>query len=145
MKASARIALVLVGLGQLEVGIWGEVAPRSFFDNFPGAGHHWLIHLGSYNEHLLRDYAAAELGLGVLLIAAALWFGRKVVLVAGTAFLFATVPHFAYHLTTTDRLSGTDNALSLGSFAVEIALVAAAMLVVLRTPERRPDAALAAS
>jgi hypothetical protein len=141
---AARLALVLVALGQLEVGVWGEAAPRSFFDTFPGAGHHWLTHLGPYNEHLVRDYAAAELGLGVLLLAAAIWFAPRVVLIAGASFLFATVPHFAYHLTTTDRLSSTDNVASLAAFAVEIALVVAAMAIALRTTEGRPHATLAA-
>jgi hypothetical protein len=92
--------------------------------------------LGTYNEHLVRDYAAAELGFAVLLLAAAIWFGRRLALVAGSAFLAATLPHFVYHLTTTDRLSSTDNVASLGSFALEIVIVAAAMLAAARRSER---------
>jgi hypothetical protein len=147
MRALSRATLALVGLGQLEVGVWGVASPHSFFTTFPGLGHHWVVHLGSYNEHLVRDYAGAELGLGILLLAAAIWFERRVVLIAGAAFLFATVPHFIYHLTTTDSLSTTDNVASLASFAVEITVVAAAMAVVSRpvlTPAtRRRDATLA--
>jgi hypothetical protein len=143
LTAAARAGLVLVALGQLDVGVWGELAPRSFFRTFPGAGHHWLVHLGPYNEHLLRDYAAAELGLGVLLIAAAIWFERRLVLSAGVAFLFATLPHFAYHLATTDHMSAADNAASLTSFAAEIAVVIAAMAAVSRAQTRRSHATLA--
>ena len=107
---------------QAEVGIWGLFAPHGFFTGFPGAGHHWVSTLGPYNEHLVRDYAAAELGFAVLLACAAIWFERRLVLVAGASLIAATLPHFAYHLTTTDRLSTADNAASLGSFALELAL-----------------------
>jgi hypothetical protein len=138
MRSLARAGLILVALGQLVVGVWGEGAPRSFFDTFPGSGHHWLVHLGPYNEHLVRDYAAAELGLGVLLIGAAVWFFRRPVLIAATAFLFATFPHFLYHLTTTDRMSATDNVASLTAFALEIAVVLAAMATVSRPTEATP-------
>ena len=68
----------------------------------------------------MRDYAAAELGFAVLLAGAAIWFERRLVLVAGAAFLAATLPHFAYHLTTTEHLSAADNTASLGAFVLEI-------------------------
>ncbi len=91
--------------------------------------------LGPYNEHLLRDYAASELGLAVLLIGAAVWFSRRVVLLAGAAFLAATVPHFAYHLTTTGSFSTADNIGSLGAFVLELALVVMAMVIASRPAE----------
>jgi hypothetical protein len=125
----ARAGLALVGLAQAEIALWGLIAPRAFFNDFPGAGRHWVSVLGPYNEHLVRDYAAAELGLAVLLLAAAIWFGRPIVLIAGAAFLAATVPHFAYHLTTTNKLSAADNVASLGAFALEIGLVVWAMVL----------------
>jgi hypothetical protein len=134
----ARAALLLVGLAQAEIGIWGVLAPGSFYRTFPGGGHHWVSTLGPYNEHLVRDYAAAELGFAVLLIAAAVWFVPQLVLVAGTAFLAATVPHLAYHLTTTESFSTADNAASLGAFALEVAAVSWAMAVALRSRPRSP-------
>jgi hypothetical protein len=133
-----RIGLVLVAAAQAEVGIWGLVAPRSFFGNFPGAGHHWVSALGTYNEHLIRDYAGAELGFAVLLVAAALWFERRLVLVVGAAFIAATIPHFVYHLTVTGSYSTTDNLASLGAFALELAVVAGAMLAAAGDSERSP-------
>jgi hypothetical protein len=138
MKTVARIGLILVAAAQAEVGLWGEAAPRSFYDNFPGFGRHWVSPIGAYDDHLIRDYAAAEIGMAVLLACAAIWFTRQVVLIAGAAFLAGTLPHFIFHLTTTDKLPGIDNALSLGGFAIEIALVAFAMAAVLR-PSRRPS------
>ena len=72
-----------------------------------------------------------------------LWFARRLVLVVGVAFLAATVPHFAYHLTTTGNFSTVDNELSLGGFIVEIGLVAAAMMVAGRELEGVADGTLA--
>lgn len=125
----ARVGLAVVAAAQAEIGVWGVVAPHSLYRSYPGFGHHWISTLGSYDEHLVRDYAAAELGFAVLLAFAAVWFSSRLVLVAGAAFLAATVPHLAYHLTTTETFSSADNAASLGGFALEIALVGWAMKV----------------
>jgi hypothetical protein len=126
----ARIGLVLVAAAQAELAIWGLVAPHSLYTSYPGAGRHWISALGPYNEHLVRDFAAAELGLAVLLLAAAVWFTRTLVLAAGIAFLAATIPHFIYHLTTTGSFSTADNIASLGGFGLEVALIGLAMSVV---------------
>jgi hypothetical protein len=129
-----RAGLAVVGLAQAEVGIWGELSPRGFYDTFPGIfGQHWVAMLGTYNEHLTRDYAAAELGFAALLFLAATWFDRRVVLAAGIAFLFATVPHFLYHALNTSMMSTSANILSLGSFVLEIVVVAAVMFSVERS------------
>jgi hypothetical protein len=134
---AARAGLALVALAQLEIGVWGIVSPHSLYASYPGAGHHWISALGPYNEHLIRDFAAMELGFGVLLLCAAIWFGRQLVLIAGTAFLAATLPHLAYHLTTTESFSTTDNAASLIGFGVEIAVVTMAMLAARNATEGR--------
>jgi hypothetical protein len=131
----ARAGLGLIAAGNAEVGIWGTAAPRSFYDNYPGFGHHWVAELGQYNEHLVRDYAASEIGFAVLLAIAAVWFGRRLALAAGAAFLAGTLPHFAYHVTTTESFKTADNIASLGSFALEMAIVGAAMAVAYRQRE----------
>jgi hypothetical protein len=129
----ARLGLAIVGLAQGEVGIWGELSPRGFYNRFPDLfGQHWVRPLGPFNEHLLRDYASAELGLAVLLLGAAVWFDRRLVLLAAAAFLVGTAPHLAYHLTTTDMLSAGANVASLGAFVVELAIVAAVLVLEIR-------------
>ncbi len=128
----ARSGLALVAAINAEVGIWGTVSPRSFFDSFPGFGHHWVSELGQYNEHLVRDYCASEIGFAVLLAIAAWLFTRNVVLVAGAGLLAGTLPHFAYHLTTTESFRTADNVASLGAFALEIAVVVAVMVFISR-------------
>jgi hypothetical protein len=135
----ARLGLALVGAAQAEIGVWGLVSPHGFFEDFPGfGGQHWVRTLGAYNEHLVRDYAAAELGFAVLLVWAAVSFSRPLVLAAGAARLAAPRPHVNYHLTTTDHESTFANAASLGSFAVEIAVVTAVMASCVRSHRRTP-------
>jgi hypothetical protein len=130
---AARAGLVVVAAFQAELAVWGLVAPHSLYGSYPGAGRHWISALGPYNEHLIRDFAAAELGFAVLLVAAAVWFTRTLVLAAGIAFLAATIPHFIYHLTTTASFSTGDNIASLGGFVVEVALIGIAMSVAARS------------
>jgi hypothetical protein len=128
----ARAGVALVAAGQAEIGVWGLIAPHSFYASYPGAGQHWVAAMGPYDEHLVRDFAAMELGFAVLLACAAVWFERRLVLVAGAAFFAATVPHFAYHLTTTGVLPAGQDIASLGGFTLELAVIAAAMAAVAR-------------
>jgi hypothetical protein len=141
IRTAGRASLGLIAAAQAEIGFWGLIAPHGFYTGFPGAGHHWVSAIGPYDEHLVRDFAALSLGFAVLMAGAAIWFERRLVLVAGSAFIAGTLPHFAYHLTTTDHLSAADNAASLGSFALELGLAVLAMWAV-TTPERTPDATL---
>jgi hypothetical protein len=137
-----RAGLALVAAAQLEIAVWGLVAPRSFFGKFPAPGHHWVAALGPYNEHLVRDFAASELGFAVLLGFAAWTFARPLVLAAGIAFIVATLPHFGYHLTTTGSFSTADNVGSLAGFVLELVVVAFAMAAAGRSSssqERTPS------
>jgi hypothetical protein len=99
---------------------WMLLAPRGFYEAFPGLGRSWLPPVGVYDEHLSRDAGAAMLGMAVVLIAAAVLAERRVVQVALIGFLAATLPHLAYHLTTTGSYPAVDNALSLGGFAAQV-------------------------
>ena len=130
-----RGGLALLAITPAIIGVWGLAAPRSFFDSFPGAGHHWVSALPPYNEHLLRDFAAAELGYVVLLVAAAIFMERRLVQVALVAWGVSALPHLGYHLTTTSHYSTTDNLLSIGGLTVEAALPFA-MLLLTREPAR---------
>jgi hypothetical protein len=138
-RGAIRAGLLLLALPAVEIGVWGTAAPRSFYDEFPGFGHEWVSALAPYNEHLLRDYAASQVGFALLLIAAAVLLERRVVQVTLIALLAGTLPHFIYHLTTTEAYSTFDNVASLGAFVLEIA----AALVLLAVARRRPGAGLA--
>src|SRR5690242_16481117 len=100
-----RFALIylVVTIGWLAV--WILVAPRSFYDNFPGGSAHWVSALPPYNEHLERDFGAAALGLAVLAGLAAFWMEQRLVQAAAITLLVASLPHLVYHLTTTGHYS----------------------------------------
>jgi hypothetical protein len=93
-----RVLLAVLALGNVQVGVWATFAPRSFYDDFPGGGREWVAPDGPFNEHLVRDFGATNLALGVLTIAALVWLTRGLVVTAGLAWIVYGVPHLVYHL-----------------------------------------------
>lgn len=136
-----RVGLVILVLPNAQVAAWTLLAPRSFYDDFPAEGRHWVSSLGPYNEHLLRDFGAASLGFVVLLVAAAVLLERRLVQVALLATLTANLPHFAYHLTTLDEFD-TENGLGqVAAFTVTSAIALVLLVLVgRRAPAREPPA-----
>src|SRR6188472_1898605 len=126
-----RAGLVLLAIPSALIAAWSLISPRGFYDNFPGAGRHWVSALPPYNEHLLRDFSAASLAIVVFLVGASVILERRLIQVALIAFLAYTIPHFAYHLTTTHHYSTGDNLGSLGGFVVST-LIAFALLALTR-------------
>lgn len=133
MRRSGRywlqtIALVVSAAGLAFVGAWALVAPRSFYDDFPGAGHHWVSTDGPYNRHLLFDVGTLSLALTVTLLAA-LWRRDKVLVrTAALAALVFAGPHLAYHASHLDHLSTTDTILEMVALAIAVAAPFAALL-----------------
>jgi hypothetical protein len=117
-----RAGLVVLALPSAVIAVWGLISPRGFYGSFPGAGRHWVSALPPYNEHLLRDFAAASLAIVVFLVGAAIVLERRAIQVALIAFLAYTIPHLGYHLTTTDHYSTSDNLGSLGGFIVTLVI-----------------------
>ena len=131
----ARLLLVYLALQAGYVAIWILLAPRGFYDTFPTGPAEWVSPLPPFNEHLLRDFGAAGLGLAVLALLATLWLDRRLVQATAIVFIVAALPHFAYHLTTTDRLSTADNLQSLTGLFLPV-LAAGALLWLSRSELR---------
>jgi hypothetical protein len=121
-RAPVRIALIYLTITIGLLAVWILIAPRGFYDNFPGGSVHWVSALPPYNEHLERDFGAAALGLSLLAGLAAYWMDRRVIQAAGVCLLAAGLPHLAYHLTTTDHYSTGDNLGSLIGLALDVLL-----------------------
>lgn len=126
----ARIALGYLSLVSLEIGLWAQFAPRSFYDDFPGLGRAWVRVDGPYNEHLVRDVGGLNLALAAVLITAMITLSRSSIIAASAASLLYGVPHVVYHIANTDGLDTGDVAFSIGGLALfavlPIALILAA-------------------
>ena len=137
-RAPIRIALIYLTVTIGFVAIWILVAPRGFYDNFPGGSAHWVSALPPYNEHLERDFGAASLGLALLAGLAAYWMDRRVIQATALAMLAAGLPHLAYHLTTTGHYSTGDNVASLIGLALDVVLPLGLLYLVSDGAQRAP-------
>jgi uncharacterized membrane protein len=88
---------VLCGLDAV-VGLWALLAPRGFYDSFPGGGLRWVAPLGPYSAHLVTDVGGGYLMMAALLGLAIGTRHRLVTRVALVAVLFQAVPHLIWHL-----------------------------------------------
>ena len=118
---------VLFGLG---VGGWQALAPASFYEDFPGAGRHWVSVDGPYNEHLLRDVGQGNLALGVVALVALLTGGVWLARATGLGALVAFLPHQLYHQLTLHLLETTGDRV-LQTVTLSLVSVAAVLLTVL--------------
>jgi hypothetical protein len=125
-----RFGLIYLAVTIGWVAVWILIAPRGFYESFPGGSSHWVSALPPYNEHLERDFGATSLGLAVLAALAAVWMERRVIQAAAIALFVAGVPHLAYHLTTTDHYSTQDNILTLTGLALDALLPLALLYLV---------------
>jgi hypothetical protein len=121
-RAPIRIALIYLAITIGWLAVWILIAPKGFYDNFPGGSSNWVSALPPYNEHLERDFGAASLGLALLAALAAYWLDRRVIQAAALTLLAAGTPHLIYHLTTTEHYSTGDNVASLFGLALDVVL-----------------------
>ena len=98
-----RVGLLALAVPEAVTALWALVSPKSFYRDFPGLGHHWLVSLGPFNEHLTVDFGATSLALATLVLAAAVVLEPRLVRVALGCWLVWAIPHLAYHLTTPEH------------------------------------------
>ncbi|NUT32019.1 MAG: hypothetical protein HOV79_02985 [Hamadaea sp.] len=78
--------------------MWALLWPRHFYDTFPLPGHPWQARHAAYNEHLVRDFGALNLVVGLLFAVAVVTLDRLMTRVALVAYLIFGVPHLVFHL-----------------------------------------------
>lgn len=136
-----RAGLLYLAVVNASVGIWASVAPRSFYDDFPGGGHSWVSVDGPFNEHLVRDVGAWSLGITVVIIAAFWTMSRPLVITTGAAVTVLSLPHAIYHSRHAEVVGpAVDQAFSIGGLYLSAAVGAAVFVGALRRGEPRPDA-----
>ncbi len=120
-----RFGLIVLVIPQALAGLWAFLAPRSFYDSFPGFGRIWVAPIGSYNEHFIADTGNLLLVLALLLAAAAYYLERRLVRISLALWLLFAVLHFISHVRLMSLFSTSDNLGNLGSlgFAVLLPIV----------------------
>ena len=131
-RLAVRVALLLLLVTALVVGVWATVAPRSFYLDVPGGSHMWVAADGPYNEHLVRDVGELNLALAVVTGCALVWMTRAVTVAAALAWLVYSLPHFAYHASNLQVVSGSDQPAELVSLAIPILLAGAVLGLAVR-------------
>ncbi|GAA4793112.1 hypothetical protein [Streptomyces ziwulingensis] len=119
----SRREVLRAGLGglaatQVALGLWVLLLPELFW-KWP-----WVSHLPPYNEHLVRDFGGASVGLAVVLCAAVATMDRRLVLTALAAYLAASVPHLVFHTQHLATLSAASGAGFLALLGVAVVLPA---------------------
>ncbi len=131
-----RAGLAFLAAGAALVGFWALLAPRSFYDDFPGGGRSWVSALPPYNEHLVRDVGGLNLALALVLAWAAASLDRRLVAAGLAAYLVSAVPHFIFHITQLGSLSTIDQIGQTVSLAVTLVLPPVLLALALRSPAR---------
>lgn len=117
-----RIGLLFLAVTSISSGLWAYFVPRSFYEDFPLPGWDWVSTLGPYNEHLVSDYGAMNLAMGVLLAAAVVFLERRLLLVSLVVWLAYAVPHFVFHIGQVHHFSLVDNLMQLGALGFVVLL-----------------------
>ena len=128
----SRVGLGLLAATSIPLGVWAVVAPRSFYDEFPGFGSHWVSPDGPFNEHLVRDFGALNVSIAVFTMCAAIWLTRPMVIAAALAWIVWPLPHLTYHLLNLHHYDTTDQIGIVGGLVVG-PLVACGLLVASRS------------
>jgi hypothetical protein len=136
MRHATLTRTILVSLGGVQVlyGLYAVLAPRSFYDDFP-VGRHWVAAYPSYSEHLVRDVGALFVATAAMLLFAAYWMSRPLVIAAVVSWLCYSVPHTLYHLFNLDAL-GTGDAIAEAVSLVLTVIAPLGLLAAMLRPGR---------
>ncbi|MGH8446015.1 MAG: hypothetical protein ACREVL_12155 [Solimonas sp.] len=136
LRVLVRGSLVFLALTGLVVGSWALFFPLDFYGAFPGCGRVWVSVDGPYNEHLVRDVGALNLGFGLLAAFGLLRPALVRPVVIGAATLCYNLPHFIYHFSKIAIYSPLDQALNI--VALGLAILASVVLIVARGVTETP-------
>jgi hypothetical protein len=127
------VLLAVLAVSAALPGLWGTLAPRGFYDGFPGAAH-WVDRLPPYSAHLIADVGAFYLAFAVLFAWAALRPARPLVLAACTAWSVFGALHLLFHVTHLGGFPTADAVAQTVSLAAVLALPAGVALLLRERP-----------
>ena len=138
MTRLRQVALVVIAASTGVVGLWATIAPKSFYEDFPGLGRVWVAVDGPYNEHLVRDVGSLNLALAFVAVLALITGSTLLARGAGGAMLIYGVPHLLYHATHLDPYESDDKVALI--FSLSVAVLAAVLAL---APPAKGDTATA--
>jgi hypothetical protein len=97
-----RIGIWFFTFVELAVGMVATLTPREFYDHVP-----WVDLAPPYSEHLMRDYGAMNLALGLVFLVAAITMDRLMVRTALAAYVVFAIPHLLFHITHHQHYTAT--------------------------------------
>ena len=132
MTGLLRLGLGLLAAVEVVLGLWTLLSPASFYADVPT-----VDATPPFSEHLFRDFGGATLGLAVVLVAAAVWLERRLVVVALLAYLAFSVPHLVFHVEHLHGLSTAEATVLVTLLAGSVLLPLALLAVVSRSRPRQ--------
>jgi hypothetical protein len=141
----ARILLGVLTVIGAAIGGWADTAPATFYRTFPGFGRHWLPPLGPYNEHLVTDFGALNLGLAAAALVAAITLTRSATAAACAAWLVYSIPHLIFHALHGKPFAVEDDVAVLATLITAGVAAAVALWLVCSSSPRTAEAALQSS
>jgi hypothetical protein len=115
---------------EFAVGIVATLAPRAFYDHVP-----WVNLAPPYAEHLMRDYGAMNLALGLVFLVAAITMDRLMVRTALAAYVVFAIPHLLFHITHHQHYTTTATIGETTALVVAVLLPIALLILHLRDGE----------
>jgi hypothetical protein len=143
LRAIAAVSLWWLAATSAFTGLPAALAPRAFYDDFP-LGRAWVNMLPPYNEHLVSDVGGFYLAFALLFAWAAVSLQRALVVPLCTAWIFAALLHFGYHVTHLDGWDLGDAVAQTVALALVLILPVAALAAVWRLPGHQPKVPSAA-
>ncbi|MGH3556830.1 MAG: hypothetical protein ACRDTK_04940 [Mycobacterium sp.] len=121
-----RVGVWFLVFVEFAVGVVATLTPRVFYDDFP-----WVSLVPPFSEHLMRDFGAMNLALGVVSLVAAITMEQLMVRTALVAYLVFAIPHLLFHVTHHQHYPATA-AVTETSVLVVAALLPVALLALTR-------------
>lgn len=117
---------------EITVGVVATLTPRWFYDNVP-----WVDLAPPFAEHLMRDYGAMNLALGLVTAVAAFTMDRVMVRTSLAAYLLFAVPHLIFHVTHHEHYTASQAVGETTALTIAVLLPLALLALTWRVPSPR--------
>jgi hypothetical protein len=138
MNTLLRGGMWFLAIVELAVGVVATLAPRAFYDYVP-----WVDLAPPFSEHLMRDYGAMNLALGLVTAVAAVTMDRVMVRSSLAAYLMFAVAHLLFHVTHHDHYTASEAAGETTALTIAVLLPAALLALSWRIRSRACSSAVA--